>query len=97
MNEFFACPQYAYGIFIITIIFWIVMYIYFGMKGSELNLETIQQSAGDTVMIVTIFGLLGFSWALYSFFRLFMRHPMCDRSDKFGKHSNLNPFASGPK
>ena len=75
MNEFFRCPPYAFGSFLLTLIYAIVMYVYFKTQDIK-NLNDIKNAGMMSVSIVVIFSVLNLGWMLWGLWNL-NRNPLC--------------------
>ena len=82
-NEFFTCPTYSWGIFILSIILVITSGILF------------QVSPGLTAILNGIGSILAFGWLVFNVYRTIWRNPKCERVGFGSKYGNL-PFSSGP-
>jgi hypothetical protein len=81
MNEFFTCPSYTYGGFIIGIITMMIMMIMYPVLGSGGNSIISMVSAGTIV-----------AWLFYNLYKFFVRSPECERIG-FPEGNFRNPFS----
>jgi hypothetical protein len=87
MNEFFTCPNYLYGLFLITLISIICTVV---IKSQYEDRSETANSLSILSQIITA-GLC--AWTVWGVLNMFKKHPSCQT--KFGPTSNpLNPFAS---
>ena len=76
MNEFFACPSYAWGYTIIFMIFALNVWL---MVGDLKDPQQIMANIGSLGMSTMIFGFLTFGWTIWCLINWFSRSPMCAR------------------
>lgn len=75
MNEFFRCPTYAYGAFLLAMIFALVVFIYLKAKSNDSNnIMDVIQSLGT---ISYLFAGLTFVWLVWTIWNWFFRHEDC--------------------
>jgi threonine/homoserine/homoserine lactone efflux protein len=84
MNEFFACPSYIYGVFVMTIIAYLLTV--------ALGQDLFNESDGASTP-AKLFGLAGLAWFLWSMYRFFNRDAKCARVGYPDKRY-MNPFSS---
>lgn len=66
MNEFFTCPPYATGAFIISLLYIIIIGIYVWTS----NLENISDVGIGFIVVASVFGCISFIWAVWGVLNL---------------------------
>ena len=93
MNEFFRCPSYTYGIIVIAVLMYIVIYVYIKyLSEQKMDLMTLMNATGTVGLIMMAGGLMGGGWLLWTLWNWVFRHADCDRVGSF-KGDFRNPFA----
>jgi hypothetical protein len=80
MNEFFRCPSFSYGAFVISILLMIIGVVLSKTVGS----------AGDKLML-WFSGIIGLGWFVWVLYNFFFRVADCERVGEFNG-SFRNPF-----
>jgi uncharacterized membrane-anchored protein len=80
MNEFFRCPSYTYGLFVISILLMVLGLLAYTVMGS---------AAYKPLMVLG--AVVGFSWLLWVLYNFFYRDADCERVGNFNG-SFKNPF-----
>ena len=70
-NEFFACPSYAYGGFVLSVIVYI-LYVVMGKSYFD-------PANPDITPAMKVVGLAGLGWMLWSLAKFASRNPNCKR------------------
>jgi hypothetical protein len=92
MNEFFRCPSYTYGILVIFILTYTIIYVYAQTLPSDPQSQDIFMSDGAGLSLSLAGSILVGVWLLWTTWNWLFRHADCNRVGQFTGDFR-NPFA----